>query len=456
MTRSPLDHARDLAPQSPADEAGEPTRTRYVVLAAACSLAIVTYILRVGFSSVSPNLKSALGLSSSELGYVMAAFMVAYGLFEVPWGILGDQFGVRRTLALVALGASISTLAIALLDLLPKGTSLPLLIRISPPLALLILLRFSFGAFQAGTFPGISRMLADWMPTSERGIAQGMIWTSSRVGGAVAPLILIPLASRFPVWSGPLVLASLFGIAWCLIFWPWFRNRPEESRSVNRAELKIITAGRVGKRSSGHSAVPWGRMLRSRSAWALCLMYGFLGYSGNFFLTMLPDYLTKRGLPSPTLKWLLSLPFACGIVACLLGGWLSDRIGRRWGSRRWGRRAVGAFGQSLGSLAFLGTLLVTDHIALGALLCLTFFGNDLSMAPAWAAATDIGERHAGTLSGAMNMLASFFAGVGAMAAGALMDRGLMMAPIYLNAASYALGALCWFFVDVDQTLAEPE
>jgi sugar phosphate permease len=430
-----------------ADEPEAPTRVRHIVLATACALAVVTYILRVGFSSVSPNLKTALSLSSTDLGYVMAAFMVAYGVFEMPWGIVGDRVGVRKTLVLVALGGSLATLAIAVLDHLPR--------RFSIPLFVLLALRFLFGAFQAGTFPGVSRMLADWMPTTERGVAQGWIWTSSRVGGALAPLILIPLSERTPVWSAPLVIASVFGFVWCAAFWPWFRNRPEDSALVNRAELKIITSSRARKPPVAHAGVPWAKLLRSRSAWALCLMYGFLGYSGNFFLTMLPDYLTKRGLPSTTLKWLQSLPFACGIVACLFGGWLSDQIvAGRLGRPRWGRRVVGACGQSLAALAFLASLWVDDHFALGVLLCLTFFGNDLSMAPAWAAATDIGEQHAGALSGAMNMLSSFFAGVGAMAAGALFDAGLPSIPIYINAAAYAMGALCWVMVDTNQKLVE--
>jgi predicted MFS family arabinose efflux permease len=141
----------------------------------------------------------------------------------------------------------------------------------------------------------------------------------------------------------------------------------------------------------------------------------------------------------------------------LLGGWVSDQIVRgRFGRREWGRRGVGAFGQSLAALAFLASLRVDNHLALGALLCLTFFGNDLSMAPAWAAATDIGEKHAGALSGAMNMLASFCAGVGAMAAGALFDAGLPNIPIYLNSAAYATGALCWVLVDTNQKLADAE
>ena len=152
-------------------------------------------------------------------------------------------------------------------------------------------------------------------------------------------------------------------------------------------------------------------MLRSPSVWSLCLMYGFLGFSGNFYLTLLPTYLKNhRHLDSQTAGLLTSLPFAFGVAACFLGGWFSDAVIRRWG-KRWGRRIVGATGLSLAGLSIVAVPWVEGVVPLGFLLVLTFFGNDLAMAPAWAAAADIGERHAGVLSGAMNMIASFMAAI---------------------------------------------
>jgi sugar phosphate permease len=438
--------ATGLADEPGASE-GRPTRVRYAVLAMACALAVVTYVLRVGFSTVSPRLEGTLGLNSRHVGYLMAAFMVAYGLFEMPWGLVGDRLGVRHVLTVVAAGGSLTTMAVALVAWLPADTA--------APLATLLILRALFGAFQAGTFPGISRMLADWMPTTERGSAQGLIWTSSRLGGALAPLLLTPFFKAFRDWSTPLVLASGLGLVWCLVFWAWFRGRPEEMRGVNQAELKRIHAGRAGRSPAAHGAVPWGRMLRSGNVWALCLMYGFLGYSGNYFLTLLPKYLQKyRGFEPDQAKWIQSLPYVCGIVACLLGGWLSDLIIRRTGNRGWGRRLVGGFGQAMAGLAMLASVWAGDAVTLGLLYCLTFFGNDLSMGPAWAAATDIGERYAGTLSGAMNMFASIFAALGAIVCGHLLEAGSLRLPFYLYAAGYALGALCWLRVDAGRTLAD--
>ena len=423
-----------------------PTWVRYQVLAVACSLAVITYIHRVGFATASAEFKAPLNLTDQHLGNMMAAFMIGYGLFEIPWGFLGDRFGVRNILSVIILGGSTLTACLALVVFLPRNVVVVV--------AFLVLVRFLFGAFQAGTFPSISRMTADWMPTTERGSAQGTIWMSSRLGGALAPLLLVWLFAAMGNWKAPLVLVALLGMAWCAGFWPWFRNLPEQMSQVNRAERKLIEAGRSARLGTSHSEIPWARMLRSRSVWALCLMYGFLGFSGNFYLTLLPTYLKNhRHLSSGTSALLTSLPFAFGVVACLVGGTLSDIVIRRWG-KGWGRRIVGASGLMVAGLAIVAVPWVENVALLGSLLVLAFFGNDLAMAPAWAAAADIGEHHTGTVAGTMNMTASFMAAVQAILIGWLFKSDNLVMPFVLLAASYALGTVAWIGVDVRQTLAE--
>jgi hypothetical protein len=225
-------------------------------------------------------------------------------------------------------------------------------------------------------------------------------------------------------------------------------------RQVSAGELKLIQAGRIAGAAHGHGPVPWARMLKSRSAWALYAMYGFLGFSGNFYIVLLPTYLKNhRHLDTTVSGWLTSLPFALGVVACLAGGSLSDAIIRRWG-KGWGRRLVGMAGLALAGLAILFVPQVDDTRTLGLLLTLAFFGNDLAMAPAWAAAADIGERHTGVLSGAMNMAASLMAAIQSFWIGQLLKGGNVVLPFILLAGSYALGALAWLGVDVRKTLAE--
>jgi ACS family glucarate transporter-like MFS transporter len=423
-----------------------PTRVRYQVLAAACSLAVITYIHRVGFGTAAAELKTPLGLSAAQISWLMAAFMVGYGLFEMPWGFLGDRIGVRNILAAIILGGSLLTAGLALVGLLPRG---PVLV-----FAALLVLRFLFGAVQAGTFPVISRMMADWMPTTERGSAQGAVWMSSRVGGFIAPLLIVWLFEAMGDWKLPLVLVAGLGLLWCLVFWPWFRNHPEEMPQVNTLERKLIEAGRGVQAAHGHGPVPWAKMARSPSVWALCGMYGFLGFSGNFYLTLLPTYLKNhRLLDSTTMSWLSGLPFGFGVLACFAGGWFSDAVIRRWG-KRWGRRIVGGTGLMLAGFAIVLVPWVNHVVLLGFLLILTFVGNDLAMAPAWASAADIGERYTGVLSGAMNMMASFMAAIQALVIGHLFEMNNLVAPFIILAASYALGTLCWIGVDVRKTLAE--
>jgi MFS transporter, ACS family, glucarate transporter len=195
-------------------------------------------------------------------------------------------------------------------------------------------------------------------------------------------------------------------------------------------------------------------MAGSSSVWALCLMYGFNGFSGNFFTSMLPLYLREhRHLSQYGTAWLSSLPLAAGSVACSLGGSASDWVIRRWGSRKWGRRSVGMLGMAFAGLSFLSTVWVREVWLLGLLLTATFFFSDLCMGPAWASCADIGERYAGTMSGAMNMMGALAGASGAAMAGSLFRRGRPDLVFLIFSGVYMLAALCWLKVDVTKRLA---
>src|SRR5205807_1378612 len=122
--------------------------------------------------------------------------------------------------------------------------------------------------------------------TTERGSAQGAIWMCSRAGGVLAPMLMVWLFGRLGNWRSPLVLGAGLGGLWCLAVWPWLRNRPEEIPLVNAAERTLIASGRAERKPVSHRGAPWRAMLGSTNVWALWWMYGFLGFSGNFFLFM--------------------------------------------------------------------------------------------------------------------------------------------------------------------------
>ena len=147
----------DLVTTAPEPGRGAaPTRVRYLVLAAACSLAVLTYVQRQGFVAGTPYIKQDLGLNDEHMGYLAAVWLVAYGAFQVPGGLLGDRLGARYLLAILVLGWSLTAGAVALTVGLPPGGWLAF--------ASLAVLRFLFGMLQAGGFPGLARVIADWIP----------------------------------------------------------------------------------------------------------------------------------------------------------------------------------------------------------------------------------------------------------------------------------------------------
>jgi len=417
-----------------------PSNVRYYVLAVGCSMALVTYVQRQGLVRALPEIMTDLHLDEEHAGYLLAAFLLAYGIFQVPSGLISDRIGARHLLTNMVLGWSVvMSLTVLVAFLTPAGVW---------PFAFLLAMRFLFGAFQAGAFPIWSRVMTDWMTLSTRASGQGAVWMFSRAGGALGPYLFLWLFLAFHSWSIPLLLLSGVGILWACGFWLWFRNRPDEMRGVNDAELALI-AGQEKKASAKSEPVPWSIILRSTNVWALSLMYGFVGFAGNFITNMLPVYLKSDRKLNPELTTLLtSLPPLFGIVSCSLGGILSDWIIRKWKSRKWGRRIVAATGLVVAGLTMATVPWVTPIWLLALLLSASFFCNDLMLASAWAACADVGERYAGTISGTMNMTGQFFGAAGMCLAGVMLHRGNPHLLFFVFGCSYFLAASCWFAVDV--------
>src|SRR4030095_1643996 len=153
------------------------TRARYTLLRLMFLLSIITYVDRVCVSPAAPDSRGALGLTTSQMGWVFSAFTLAYAVFEIPSGWLGDTMGPRKVLTRIVLWWSEFHVAAGL---------------VCSYLSILIA-RFLFGAGEAGAFPNMSRSLARWFPLRERGMAHGVIFMGSRLGGAVTPLLVGPL-----------------------------------------------------------------------------------------------------------------------------------------------------------------------------------------------------------------------------------------------------------------------
>ncbi len=221
-----------------------PTRVRYGVLGFACALSMITYLDRVCFATVAPYIGKEFDLSKQQLGWLFTAFALAYAMFEVPSGWMGDVFGPRRTLIRIVLWWSLFT---ALTGAIFPYPSWPWL-----AFAAMFLVRFLFGMGEAGAYPNIARSFHNWFPFEERGFAQGTVWMAGRFAGGLSSFAVLALmihtmsSSGEPVvlWRHAFWIFGGLGVLWCAIFWWWFRDRPEQHPRVNAAELAFIRGSR--------------------------------------------------------------------------------------------------------------------------------------------------------------------------------------------------------------------
>lgn len=384
---------------SPALEA--PTRVRYGVLGFACSLSMITYLDRVCFGQAVTPLMAALGLNSeAEIAWAFTAFAFSYAVCEVPTGWLGDVFGPRKTMIRIVLWWSFFTALTGLVGLQLGPVFLGL--------GALIAIRFLFGMGEAGAYPNITRALHNWLPFGERGFGQGAVWFAGRLMGGLTPLVwwLVVLQGGMS-WRDAFFIFGILGIAWCVIFALWFRNRPEEKPSVNEAELRLIGAGRHDT-GAGHANVPWFKLLGSMNLWALCMMYFFAAYGWYFNITYLPRFMEQQfhiDVSDGVGRVLMGGPLWLGAVGCLGGGLLTDWFIRRTGNRKWGRRIFGVVGHVVCAFCYLLAIFATDNVWFF-FLAISFaaFWNDLTMGSAWSVCQDIGRRYAAIVAGCMNTI----------------------------------------------------
>lgn len=403
-------------------------------------LAVITYIDRVAISQATPEIRRELGFSEKQMGAVFSAFTLAYALFEIPGGWLGDRFGPRSVLMKVVAMWSVFTAATGL----------------AWNYASMLVCRFLFGVGEAGCFPNVTKIFTIWLPSRERVRAQGILWLSARWGGAFTPL-LVALVLAAVNWRVAFMLFGLLGVVWAVAFYRWFRDKPGEHPAVNAAELALMDGAECN--APGHGSMPWGKLLRSRTAWLLWLQYFCMSYGWYFYITWLPTYLREaRSVPLEKSALLAGLPLFFGGVGCFVGGWLAKRLAESWDSVIWARRVVACAGLvGAGAMLVVATRLgdpVWAMVALG----LASFSNDLAMASGWGACMDVGGRHAGALSGSMNMMGNLGGAVGPFVVGLILDAGKSAVDAkpsfeswvtcFLVAAGiYFIGAVAWLFID---------
>jgi len=382
-----------------------------------------------------------LQLTMIEMSGVFGAFTLAYSLFEVPSGWLGDRKGTRGVLTRIVLWWS----AFTMLTAAARG------------IRSLLAIRFLFGAGEAGAFPNVARTFAQWFPRRERGRANGVLFLGSRVGGMLSVPVALVLIRRLG-WRASFVAFGTLGIIWATLWHAWYRDRPRDHPGVNKAERALIEQDGIDSEEPARRAspTPWGALLRSRNLYAICAMYFAFGYGLYFYFTWLPTYLTGvLGFSLLAGGLLAALPFALAGVADLVGGWLTDHLARVHGLRL-ARCGLGfASFAACASLVFASSL-VGQPLAKAVLLALALGSADLALGACWAVPLDVAANHAGVVTGFMNTFGNLGGLIGPMVVGVAVDRWHSWTfPFHVTAFVYAGGAVAWLLIDPTRSLVPP-
>jgi MFS transporter, ACS family, glucarate transporter len=408
-----------------------PTRVRYWVIVFAVALAVVTYIDRVSFGNAEMSIRGDLGLQKEQMGIIFSCFGFAYALFEIPGGYLGDAIGPRKVLMRIVLWWSFFTAATGWAW---NFTSMAVT-------------RFLFGAGEAGCFPNLTKTFTVWLPEDERVRAQGIMWLSARWGGAFTPLLVV-WVMQMVGWRHAFEIFGCIGLVWTLLFYLWYRNDPLQNPKLNSAERELLkdSAGSA----SGHGDVPWGKFVRSRQVWMICLQYFCLSYGWYFYITWLPTYMKEgRHMTLLSSTWLNVLPLFVGGMANPISVWVGSRLARRVGGVAKARRIMAYIGFTGASGFLILSTMVDDPVYAMFAIAIASFANDLVMPGAWGAAMDVGGVHAGSLSGAMNMWGNIGGALCPLVIGYILkwSNSNWNLTFYVSAAIYLMGILFWKFLD---------
>jgi ACS family glucarate transporter-like MFS transporter len=414
---------------------------RWVLIAWMFAISAIAYLDRVNISIAARHIQQEFQIDNVRLGFVFSAFVLGYALFQAPGGRLADRFGPRRVLALGTLWWGIFT---ALSAAVPSG--------FAGALTTLIAVRFALGLGEAVVYPASNRLVATWIPSGERGLANGLIFMGVGAGAGISPPLITFIVMNYG-WRWSFFASALIGLAAGVVWYLLARDRPADHPWMSREELARIDQGLPETAKGDGKPLSWRAILGSRDVVAVSVSYFCYGYVAYIFFTWFFLYLNAvRGLDLKSSSYYGMLPFLAMAITSPTGGWLSDRLTKRYG-KRIGRGAIAGV-----SIALSGVFLALGTQAQDARLASIVLAGGagalyMSQSSFWSVSADLGGRSAGSVSGVMNMVNQIGGAVTASLTPLLAREFGWSVPFLVAAGLCVVGALAWLWVDPARKLA---
>ena len=402
-----------------------PTHVRYSMVALATAVNLLCYADRTAIAVAAPVFQKELGLAPARMGLIFGIFSLAYALGQTPWGMAADRFGSRLLIA----GSILCWSGFTTFTGLARS------------FVAMLAIRFSFGGLEAALSPSTAVAFTRWTPVTERSTAFGVFLSGGRLGAALTPPLAILLMLRFG-WRAMFVIIGLLGIPAALVWLFWFRDDPATHAAVNNEERELL-APNVAARAT-RERVSWSTLLRSSRLWNMLAVSFTTTFLWQFYITWFPTYLIqKRGLPLKEAAYYAGMPFLFGVAGAWVGGVGTDFLARRVGVRR-ARLWVGCAGLTLtASLMLMGILLPAPRP--GALVMASAaFTADLFIGAIWSSAVEIGGAAAGAVAGLNNAVSNCAAFASPVLMGMVLQfNGSWNTLLVAGICSTYLGAFLW-------------
>lgn len=411
---------------------------RYRFFLGSFLITLLLYVDRVCISSAKDSISSDLNLTDIQMGWVLSAFALGYALFQVPGGAFGDKYGVRKVMTTIMVLWSIFT---SLTGAAWNYVSM-------------LFFRFIFGAGEAGAFPNISRAAFSWVPTKERGAFQGINFSGSRLGAAFALPLVAYLIDAWG-WRNIFYFFGVVGILFAVLFYAFFRNKPEDHSGLSDEEKQYILKNRQQEVEKTGGNLSLKTIISSKNVILAMIQYIGSNFIFFFMLTWLFPYIkAKYELSLVATGFYAMLPLLAGALGNWVSGFMVDSIYKR-GKWKLSRQLPATIGFVLVVIGILSSLYMDS--ALGAVLCLSvaIFGADMTLSPSWSFCMDIGEENSGKVSGMMNMAGNIGAFTTALAFPYLQSWTGSNEPFFYIAAALGFVAIfCWYFMNPDNKLSD--
>jgi ACS family glucarate transporter-like MFS transporter len=416
--------------------------TRAVLVFWLFLLSAIAFLDRTNISIAGPQISREYSLDNVRLGWVMSAFLVGYAVSQVLAGWIAVRLGPRRALTLGVLWWGVFTLATAAVPPSIRGA-----------LWILISVRFALGVGEAIMYPTSNQFVARWIPVSERGRVNGVIFAGVGAGSALTPPILTAIVLAWG-WRSGFWFSAAIGIVAGIVWYVIARDTPEQHPSVSAQELATIRAGIV-EDNSPRPPIPWAAIVRSPSMFLLTFSCFCFGYIAWIFLGWFYLYMAQaRHLDLKASALYSMIPFAAMTTFCLIGGVLSDWIAAKHGLR------IGRSAPAFVGLMLSGCLLIAGaHAATAKLAAITLAAGVgalyIAQSPYWSATADIAGRNAGVVSSIMNMGAQIGGAVTTTLTPWIAQHFGWTASFLVAALLAFAGALAWLGVNPDIPLSTP-